>query len=284
MLGFLNIYKPTNMTSNAVVQKIKKHFHIDKIGHMGTLDPMASGILPLAIGKATRLFDYMLEKVKKYKVTYAFGYETDTLDSTGNVINNSQIIPSKDQVLKVINAMIGVQDQIPPKYSAKNVNGRRAYDLARSGMEFYLKPKQIEIYNIELLNSSSNKYSFNITCSSGTYIRAIGRDIAYKLNTFATMTALERYETGCFGLGTAINLDDLLKLDTLENILISPIDVFKNYDHIKVDLDQYKDLKDGKKIKYNVLKNNAFIIFDGQVVGVTKSGKDYLKFDTFLGE
>ena len=284
MIGFLNIYKPKDVTSNYVVQKVKKKFHINKIGHLGTLDPMASGILPLAIGKATRLFDYMLEKVKVYNVTYEFGYETDTLDSTGVVINESNNIPNTEDILKIIKTMIGKQNQIPPKFSAKNVNGARAYDLARKGVDFELKPKEIEIFDIKLTGNESNSFSFKIKCSAGTYIRAIGRDIANALCTYATMTKLERCETGCFDLSKAIQLDELLNKDSYESDLISPLVVFKNYDRIDINDKQYKDLIDGKTIIYKEITNNSFLIHNGQLIGITKSGKDYLKLDTYLEE
>ena len=163
MLGFLNIYKPSGITSNAVVQKIKKRFHIDKIGHMGTLDPLACGILPIAVGKATRLFDYSLDKKKRYTAIFDFGYTTDTLDIEGVKTNESQVVPNIEQIKLAMTKLIGEMDQIPPLYSAKVVNGRRAYDLAREGVAFELKPKKITIYNIDLIEQISEyQYKFDI--------------------------------------------------------------------------------------------------------------------------
>jgi len=284
MIGFINIYKPSNMTSNAVVQKIKKHFNIKKIGHMGTLDPMACGILPLAIGKATRLFDYMLQKVKRYIVEYQFGYETDTLDSTGTVINSVDKIPTVEEITKVIASMIGKMNQIPPKYSAKNINGARAYDLARKGIDFDLKPKEIEIFEIKLLDYQENNFRFSILCSSGTYIRAIGRDIAQKVNSLATMTYLERSESANFTINNSIKLEEVLKLENVEDIVISPINVFNNFDIIKVNEKEYIDLKNGKKIEGYKINKNTFILFNDRIIAVCKGNKDYLKIDTFLEE
>jgi len=284
MIGFLNVYKPTNVTSNYVVQKIKKQFNIKKVGHMGTLDPLARGLLPIAIGKATRLFDYMLEKVKRYNVTYEFGYETDTLDSTGQVILQIDKIPSIAEIKDTIALMIGKQNQIPPKFSAKNIDGKRAYDLARLGIDFELKPKQIEIFEIEFISKSDKSYSFSILCSSGTYIRAIGRDMAYKLGTYATMISLERAETGCFKLDNSIQLDKLLNYQNIEDVIISPLEVFKNYDQLTINDKQYKDLIDGKAIGCEFLHNNVFLIYNNKLIGITKAGKDYLKLDTYLEE
>ena len=306
MIGFLNIYKPSGMTSNAVVQKIKKRFGLDKVGHMGTLDPMACGLLPIAIGKATRLFDYMLQKTKTYTAIFDFGYETDTLDITGQVVvsdladiqvgqkietNQLDIISSAksdlvsdEKLTKALSAMIGKQNQIPPKYSAKNIDGARAYDLARAGVEFELSPKEIEIYNLELLEKIYDlRYKVKITCSSGTYIRAIGRDLAKMLGTHATMSYLERSDLGVFNLSNCVILDDLLAGD-LRDYLLSPIDVLKNFDIIKVDDKVFQNLIDGKFVKWTDISKNSFVIFQDKLLGVAKPRKNQLKLDTFLKE
>jgi tRNA pseudouridine55 synthase len=249
---------------------------------MGTLDPMACGLLPIAIGKATRLFDYSLNKVKRYNVVYEFGYITDTLDATGNIIQDNMQIPSKDSILKEIITFIGKSMQVPPKFSANHVNGRRAYDLAREGVEFELKPKEIEIFEFELLEKiNEREYKFSILCSSGTYIRSIGRDLAEKLNSGATMTYLERCENGFFTIDNCVKLEDLLN-GNIEDYLISPIDVFQNFDIININSNQCKDLLDGKKININV-SNNSFILCDNNLIGISRQN-GYLKLDTYLGD
>lgn len=284
MIGFLNIYKPKDITSNDVVQKIRKKFKLKKIGHMGTLDPMACGILPIAIGKATRLFDYMQEKRKTYIVEYIFGYETDTLDITGVETNRNNVLPSLEIIKEKISKMIGKQSQMPPKYSAKNVNGRRAYNLAREGVDFELNPKEIEIFNIEIINFSDNSIRLKIECSSGTYIRAIGRDLAYSFGGYATMSYLERCQTSLFSIENSITLDEVLDYDSLDNIIISPLDVFVNYDRITIDLDTYQDLRNGKFVKHDYIKNNSFVLFGDKIIGVCKGNKSQLKLDTYLEE
>lgn len=282
MLGFVNVYKPSDMTSNFVVQKIKKRFGIKKIGHMGTLDPMACGLLPIAIGKATRLFDYSLNKVKRYNVIYEFGYDTDSLDSTGNIITENMNIPNQDEIEAVILSFIGKSLQVPPKFSANHVNGRRAYDLAREGIEFELKPKEIEIFEFKLLEKvNETSYKFTIVCSSGTYIRSIGRDLAAKLGTKATMTYLERRENGYFNLDNAVNFDELLNGD-IQDYLISPIDVFKNFDVINIDSTDCKNLLDGKRVNIDV-NNTSFVVCNDQLIGIAKKN-NYMKLDTYLGE
>lgn len=285
MIGFINVYKPSNITSNAVVQKIKKQFNIKKIGHMGTLDPLACGLLPIAVGKATRLFDYFLQKKKIYNVIFDFGYETDTLDITGQVINATNVIPNEIELINAVNLMIGKQLQMPPKYSAKNINGKRAYDLARNGINFELKPNEIEIFEFDLIEKiSETKYKFKIVCSSGTYIRAIGRDLAKYLNTFATMSFLERVEMGYFDIENSIKLDDLLQLESIDDVLISALKVFSHFDSINIDDATYKDLVDGKVVERTGIKNNTFVINNSIIVGVATPRENQLKIDTFLKE
>lgn len=283
MLGFINVIKPSGMTSNAVVQKVKKRFGIKKIGHFGTLDPMASGVLPLAIGKATRLFEYSLEKTKGYIATFEFCYLTDTLDAEGVVTHSNGNIPTEDEIRSVLPQMLGTQDQVPPNYSAKNIDGKRAYDLARAGVEFELKPKTITIDKMELVSKVSDRaYVFDIECSSGTYIRAIGRDLGAKLDTYATMTALNRVKAGNFVVNNAIALDDLLKLDKIDGILLSPDEIFVTLGKIEITFAEYSKLKNGIRLNRSV-KTDSFVYYENRIVGVAKANVNILKLDTFFG-
>lgn len=285
MLGFLNIDKPSGMTSNAVVQKVKKKFKLKKIGHFGTLDPMASGVLPLAIGKATRLFEYSLEKKKAYTVVYEFGYSTDTLDSTGTILEEGAAIPTLDSIMAILPEMLGKQNQIPPMYSAKNVNGRRAYDLAREGIEFELKPKEITIHKFDFIEQvSESKFRFNVVCSSGTYIRALGRDLGVKLGTFATMTELKRTMAGDFNMNNAISLDDCLALDSIDSALIEPTKVFTALGTLKIDKEFYSKLKNGIKVDYTPITKDSFVICENKIVGIAKKNDKILKLDTYLDD
>lgn len=284
MIGFLNIYKPSGMTSFSVVNKIKRKFNIKKIGHMGTLDPMACGVLPIAIGKATRLFDYALQKDKVYRVIFQFGYTTDTLDKDGIVTISDCKIPTKEDVCNKIKQMIGKCNQIPPNFSAKKINGQRAYDLARTGIEFELKPKEIEIYSFEFLNQvDESSFEFIIKCSSGTYIRSIGRDLASMLDTHACMTFLERVESGVFIKDNAIMLDDILNSE-IDKHLISPLQVFENFDRINIDENTYKDLLNGKTLTFDGIKKDTFVLFNSKLIGVAKANDKYLKLSTYLGD
>ncbi len=285
MIGFLNVNKPSGMTSNFVVQKLKRKFKPSKIGHFGTLDPMASGVLPIAIGKATRLFDYSLNKKKGYIATFDFGYLTDTLDITGSITNEGGKVPTREDIISILDSMVGRQDQIPPIYSAKNIDGRRAYDLAREGIEFELKPKEITVYKLELLEQvSDTKFKFNIECSSGTYIRAIGRDMASRLGTMATMSELIRTKAGDFDLSSAIDLDTLLSADNILDYLISPLDAFKKLGKINIDKDIYNKLKNGIEVKYLGEYDDSFVYHEDKLMGIVKKNKDRLKLDIYLEE
>ena len=215
--GIIPIDKPNGWTSFDVVNKIKHMVKPLKVGHLGTLDPMATGVLLVTVGKATKLFDIMQEKQKTYVAEFEFGYVTDTLDATGEVIKTTKNIPTEQQIKEVLNSFIGKINQIPPKYSAKSVNGVRAYNLARNNQEFELKPKIVEIYNIILLSYNSNRLKLEISCGSGTYIRAIGRDVAEALNSLATMTELVRTKVGKFKLENCKEITNINKENVTES-------------------------------------------------------------------
>lgn len=202
--GFFNVDKPSGITSSTVVNKCK-WLTATPCGHLGTLDPLASGVLPVGVGNATRLFDYFLEKEKEYIAEFTFGVASDTLDSTG-ALTVGGYIPTEKEIQAVLPSLIGEIAQIPPKYSAKSVNGRRGYDLARAGVDFELAPKKVHIYDIRMLGKSEaeNAYRFQIRCGGGTYIRSIARDIAAALETNAVMSALCRTKSGVFTLENAI--------------------------------------------------------------------------------
>lgn len=221
--GFFNVDKPSGITSSTVVNKCK-WLTATPCGHMGTLDPLASGVLPVGIGNATRLFDYFLEKEKEYIAEFTFGVASDTLDSTGTITLGGHI-PSEAEIVHVLPSLIGEIDQIPPKFSAKNVNGRRGYELARAGVEFELPAKRVKIFGVELLGKgeTENSFNFKIRCGGGTYIRSIARDMAFALETNAVMSALKRTKSGAFEIKNAIPfsiLEEDLPVSELEKYLI----------------------------------------------------------------
>ncbi len=216
MNGFYNVVKPIGRSSSDLVIKIRgilrrqtgvKH----KVGHLGTLDPLATGVLGVAVGSATKLFDYFLTKTKTYVATCMLGEETDTLDSAGTVIKTCNV-PDLDEncIKEALNSFVGEIQQIPPRFSAKSIDGVRAYRLAMKGIEPELKPCKITIYSIEFLKrETNNSFSFRVTCSGGTYIRSLCRDIGKSLGTCAYMSSLTREKNGTMSIDNAVNLEDI---------------------------------------------------------------------------
>ena len=216
--GFFNVDKPSGIVSSTVVNKLKWLSGVP-CGHMGTLDPLASGVLPVGVGNAARLFEYFLEKEKEYIAEFTFGVDSDTLDSTGTLVYGGHV-PDEQAIEAVLPRFFGDIMQVPPKYSAKNVNGRRGYDLARAGIEFELAPKKVHIFDMELLGQAEteNTYRIKIRCGGGTYIRSLARDIAAELGTKAVMSSLRRTQSGVFTLEKAIPFSVLEQDPTLEEL------------------------------------------------------------------
>lgn len=280
--GFFNLYKPSGITSAYALVKIKKKLNGEKVGHMGTLDPMASGVLPVAIGKSTRLFDYLLDKDKEYNANFTFGYETDTLDAEGKIIKETNVIPTKEEILGVIASLVGKVDQIPPLFSAKNVDGKRSYALARQGIQVELPPKQVEITSIKLNGKiDENTYNFTINCKGGTYIRSICRDMAYKLNSLATMTKLTRTKSGAFTLENAVSFNDIESID-LQDYIISPDKILSN-ESIYLGEKDSVELSFGRQVIID--KPNGFYkVYDSEniFVGVGEILNNNLKIKAYI--
>lgn len=279
--GIIAINKPKDWTSFDVVNKIKYKLKPLKIGHLGTLDPMATGVLLVTVGKATKLFDLMQEKVKTYIAEFEFGYETDTLDATGAKTRETTVIPTLNEIESVINNFIGKISQIPPKYSAKSINGVRAYELARNNVEFEIKPKQVEIYEINILAFEENVLKLEIKCGSGTYIRSIGRDLAYSLNTLATMTSLIRTQVGSVNLNQTIPIS---KETTTEKLQQSIIDVSKLLQFKELHLsDEFnKKILNGQTVQIEREDGNYCLINDNSVSAIVKIENNKAKMSIFL--
>ena len=177
---------------------------------MGTLDPYGTGVLLVGVNKGTKLFDEYLKKTKTYVAVFHFGYETDTLDSEGQIIKENDVKVNSDSINEALKSFIGKQNQMPPQYSAKKVNGQKACDIARNGGSVELKSKEIEIYDIKLIREfADNNFQFEIICSAGTYIRSICRDLAYKLSTYGTMISIIRTKCGVFCIENSCTLEDI---------------------------------------------------------------------------
>ena len=211
MHGWLNINKEPNMTSFDVIREVRKKFKIKKVGHAGTLDPFATGVLPIAIGNATKLIEYLVAKDKTYVFTVEFGKTTDTLDIDGKITDSTERVPTNEECRSVINNFLGVITQIPPKYSAIKINGKRAYDLARNNQEFEIKPRNVSVHSLELLGFDEEKShaTYRVKCSKGTYIRSLARDIAESMQTLGFVIKLIREEVGSFLIDNSIKLNEL---------------------------------------------------------------------------
>ena len=210
--GWVFIDKPEGITSFDVIRKVRNFTKIKKIGHSGTLDPFASGILALAFGEATKSIQF-ISSIKEYEFSVTFGETRDTDDITGKVVRSNNQYPSLDEIKNCIPTFIGTIDQVPPIYSAVKVNGERAYKLARNGKNFELKSKKIEIYRLQCLEGSSeNTFVFKVRCSSGTYIRSLARDMAKKMGYFAHVSSLRRTNIGKINEKNLISLEKFREL------------------------------------------------------------------------
>lgn len=278
--GIVLINKPQGWTSFDVVNKIKHIVRPQKVGHLGTLDPMATGVLLVTIGKATKLFDLMQEKVKTYQAEFEFGYETDSLDSTGKIEKRSgKTIFSDSEIKNALKPLVGEVDQVPPKFSAKSLNGVRAYEMARKNIDFDIPAKKVKIFKIDLLKNEKNKINLEIECGSGTYIRAIGRDLANRLDSCATMTKLTRTKVGNVLLEDCQNVQDL----TVENIKILPIEHFLDFKTLDVSDQECMRLLNGQTLNLELENGNYFLKQFDKVVAIVKIDDFLAKMFIFLG-
>ncbi len=238
------INKPYEMGSTQVVGKLKHLLHPAKIGHAGTLDPLATGVLPIALGKATRLIPFVMDDKKTYEFTIQWGYETDSDDLAGKIVATSDLRPTKKEILSVLSNFIGQITQVPSIFSAIKIDGQRAYDLARFGKEVRMKPRFVMIYRLELLNSDETKANFVATVGKGTYIRTLAHDIAHALNTLGVVVRLHRTQDGPFGIHQAVSLDDNLMAH------IFPMEkVVSDLPQIQVDILTAQRIRYGQRVK-----------------------------------
>ena len=216
--GWLIIDKQTDIGSTDVVNQTRRLLNANKNGHTGTLDPFASGVLPVAFGEATKLIPFVTDGDKEYEFTVQFGTSTDTLDLTGTIINQNGYIPTKQEIIEIIPQFIGNIKQHPPAYSALKINGKRAYDLARSGKKFDIPEREVCIHKLELLEfTTDSQAKFKVSCSKGTYVRTLGADLAKKLGTCGYLTALRRTKCGKFDLSDTILLEKIKNIEYVDD-------------------------------------------------------------------
>ena len=210
--GILNVYKEAGFTSHDVVAKLRGICRQKKIGHTGTLDPEAVGVLPVCLGSGTKLCDMLTDKSKEYEAVLLLGQVTDTQDVTGTVLEEHEVTADEEQAVEAIRSFVGAYEQIPPMYSALKVNGKRLYELARAGKEVERKGRPVEIHSIEILSVSLPEITFRVACSKGTYIRTLCHDIGQKLGCGGTMKSLKRTRVGIFTIDGALKLSQLEEL------------------------------------------------------------------------
>ena len=252
LFGVLNVYKPKGMTSHDVVAVLRRTLHMKRIGHTGTLDPIAEGVLPILIGKATKLSDLLMAEEKRYQAGVKLGVTTDTDDLTGEVVAESKISVTEEEVRKVLETFKGKQAQIPPMYSAIKVDGQKLYQLARKGVVTERAPRNIEIYDLKMKNFEGNTFDLSVHCSKGTYIRALCRDIGAALQTGAAMGALVRTQSGNFSLENAHTLEEIkeaVENGTVETFLISAEDVLKEFPRVDVQEEYAVKIKNGIRLR-----------------------------------
>ncbi len=295
--GWINLYKPKDITSFKAINSIKKKFSIKKIGHAGTLDPMAEGVLPIAIGKATKLIPYISTMNKEYEFVVTWGAQTTTDDAEGKILFESNYRPKRKEIEKKIIKYIGYVNQIPPKVSAVKINGKRAYKLFRENKKFTIQPKKVFIEDLYITDHSINKTSFKILCGQGFYVRSLARDLAIDLKTYGHISSLKRTKVGKFSEKNSILLDDLIKIgQTHEEIncistTISMLDDILAYE-IEEKLD-IENLSFGRSIKIderkiinfssiNLDKKNIFLFRKGDIVSIGKLDGNLFKPNKIL--
>lgn len=278
MDGIIVVNKEKNYTSRDIVNIVGKHLKTKKVGHTGTLDPLATGVLVICVGKATKLVELLTNHDKTYIADLTFGIDTDTLDSTGNILNEENTIIEKDKIEKVLKQFEIEYDQTVPIYSAVKINGKKLYEYARNNEEVILPSRKVKIYEIDLLKYEivNNKTTIQIKCkvSKGTYIRSLIRDIATTLNSFAIMTDLKRTELGEFNIENSYTLNDI---EQNNYQIISIEEALKNYKTVEVTGNVEFKIKNGCKI--NNIYNEKYILFKSkqEILGLYKDIDGILK-------
>ena len=266
----ININKEKNYTSRDICNIIGKKLKTRKVGHTGTLDPLATGVLIICTDESTKLVDLLTSKDKEYLTTLKLGIETNTLDITGNIINEKSYIPSQEEVINALNSFLGNSTQIPPLYSAIKVNGKKLYEYARKNEIVNIPTRDITVYNIKLLSYDYPYITFTIHVSKGTYIRSIIRDLGYKLNTYATMTELTRTKQGKFTLENSNSLKEFLN-DNYQTISLTDV---LDYPIINLTEEEYRLVKNGNYIFLNTQEKYVTLKYKNQVIAIYYRKKD----------
>lgn len=278
MNGIIVINKPLGKTSHDMVYFVRRLTGIKKVGHTGTLDPSATGVLPVCVGNATKVCDLLTNADKVYRVSFVLGMTTDTLDADGEILTEQPVLVSEDEIRAACFSFLGDIVQIPPMYSAVKVNGKKLYELARQGIEVERKERQVTIKNINILNIDMENFivTMDVDCSKGTYIRTLCEDIGIKLGCGAYVNTLERRKSGIFTIENSFSLEELSKIKEegrLEEVLKAPDSLFSDYPEIKVSEKQALLVKNGVRIRYKgLLEDCLYRLYgnDGEFLAISR--------------
>ena len=285
MDGVIIINKSKGYTSHDIVAKVKK-ITGEKVGHTGTLDPLATGVLPLLIGKGTLCSKYLINHNKTYEVVLKLGIKKSTGDEEGDIIQEENVDEKRleeKEVKKVLESFLGEQEQIPPIYSAIKINGKKLYEYARKGQEVEVKPRRITIYDIKMLRIDKKSYEiqFEVSCSKGTYIRSLCEDIAERMGTVGYMKELQRTKVGTFTIEQSVLVEDLTK-ENIEEHIITIENLFKNLEHIKLNERKLQLFLNGVKLSFD-LKDGLYKIYSNQqFIGIGIVKDKFLKRDIVI--
>ena len=273
MFGFINVNKPSGMTSHDVVSFLRRNLKIKKIGHTGTLDPMANGVLPIAVGDATRLIQY-LSDYKEYVATVKFGVSTDTYDKEGEIVSTSDKIVEQAELDDALNQFRGEILQKPPIYSALKKNGKKLYEYAREGKEVEIEARKVTIEKLDLLSLENNVAKLRVKCSKGTYIRSIAHDLGEVLGCGAHLIGLTRTIAGDFKIENSIELSTIENSENKENFIENPLNYFSNLEKVELNENEYLKVSHGMNFASNKFTNfnNQLIIllYCTKIVAVTR--------------
>lgn len=280
MTGILNVYKPKGITSHNVVSFVRRNLNMKRVGHTGTLDPQATGVLPVLIGNATKLSDLIMADEKKYTARVVLGITTDTDDTTGEVVEKREVSVTEEQLLDAVKEFVGDIEQIPPMYSAIKVDGRKLYQLARKGVEIERKPRKITVYSIDVYDFDGTSFMMDVHCGKGTYIRSLCRDIGERLGCGATMDDLERTMSGIFTKENAYTfeqIEEAVKKGTIAEMIMHPDSVLGDFVKIDADGENAAKIKNGIRLRPGQLgiekyeENQIFRIYaEGELVCLLK--------------
>lgn len=285
VMGFLNINKPAGMTSHDVVAKVRRHTRnttgTKKVGHAGTLDPMATGVLILCLGHATRLSEYAMQSTKKYRAIVHLGITTDTYDAEGEALETKDAsnITSED-IQAVLDSFRGDIEQVPPMYSAIKQDGKKLYELARDGVEVERPARPVTIHELNVMNWNLPQFTLDITCSAGTYIRSLAYDIGAKLDVGAHLADLTRTASGSFALDNAVDLDTVIETDDWQQYLITPRQALADWNAIRLNDAQITEIKYGRSIERDGTIDDDYIMAfmpDGHLLALMENCDSHWK-------